>query len=322
MADTTVGFDKPATFPDFTACDATTRELDLDWESIVYDGGRARGFSRIMPAFGDLLTPQQITAVVDYMRGFCRDAAWPRGELNLPRALATEKAFPEDEAVITVAVSHQRPTDVSNVVTYERRVGPRSQIEISVPLDFVHGDAGTLAGGVGDIVLGFKRTLYASLRTGSIFSVQGEVVTPTGSTERGLGSGTTIFEGFAAYAKLLPSTTFVQVQAGTEQPADTEAAPRAVFGRIAFGKSFRQEQGRGRAWSPMLELLSDREFDDGARTAVDVLPQLQITLSRRQHVRANFGVQVPIANTSGRHAQFVFYLLWDWFDGGLLQGWK
>ena len=41
-----------------------------------------------------------------------------------------------------------------------------------------------------------------------------------------------------------------------------------------------------------------------------------------QHVRANIGVRVPVTNTVDRPVQVVFYLLWDWFDGGLLEGWK
>jgi hypothetical protein len=322
MPATTVGFDKPDSFPDFSACDQTTRELDIDWMSVVYDGGPARGFSPIMPAFGDLLTSEQIAAVVSYMRGFCRNEAWPRGELNLPRPLVTEKAFPEDEAVVTVAASHRRPTDVSSSITYERRFGARSQIEVSVPLEFVHGSAGDLSGGVGDIGFGFKRTLYSSLGTGSILSVQGEIVAPTGNADKGLGTRVTVFEAFAAFAKLLPANGFVQAQGGTEQPTDVETAPRAVFGRIAIGKSFREDRGRGRMWSPMVELLADREFETGAKASVDLLPQAQVTLSRRQHVRANFGVRMPVANTSDRSAQFVFYVLWDWFDGGFLQGWR
>jgi mono/diheme cytochrome c family protein len=321
MPDTTVGFDKPDTFPDFSACDQTTPELDADWKAVIHEGGRARGFSRIMPAFGELLTPIQIDAVVAYMRGFCRNAAWPRGELNLPRPLATEKAFPENEAVVTTAVGHN-PSDVSNEFVYEHRLGTRNQIEISVPLVFVHDEAGSRVGGIGDVGLGFKRALFASLQSGSIFSVQGEVVAPTGNADKGLGTGTTVFEAFGAFAQLLPSNAFVQLQAGTEQPADTDAAARAVFGRVAVGKSYRQEDGLGRLWSPMLELLADREFEAGAKTNFDILPQVQVTLSRRQHVRANVGVQVPVNDRSGRTTQLLFYVLWDWFDGGLLQGWK
>ncbi|MEO8078854.1 MAG: cytochrome c, partial [Acidobacteriota bacterium] len=63
MPDSTVGFEKPATFPDFSACDQTTPEVEADWWAVIHDGGGARGFSRIMPAFGVLLTAQQISAL-------------------------------------------------------------------------------------------------------------------------------------------------------------------------------------------------------------------------------------------------------------------
>jgi hypothetical protein len=36
---------------------------------------------------------------------------------------------------------------------------------------------------------------------------------------------------------------------------------------------------------------------------------------------ANLGVRLPVNNTSGRTTQVVFYLLWDWFDGTLFEGW-
>ena len=72
----------------------------------------------------------------------------------------------------------------------------------------------------------------------------------------------------------------------------------------------------------MLEMLTDRELKKGMSTHVDLVPQMQVTLSRRQHIRANVGVQVPVNNTAGRPVQVTFYLLWDWFDGRLVEGWK
>jgi hypothetical protein len=36
---------------------------------------------------------------------------------------------------------------------------------------------------------------------------------------------------------------------------------------------------------------------------------------------ANVGFKVPATNSSVRDTELVFYLLWDWFDGGLLEGW-
>jgi hypothetical protein len=48
---------------------------------------------------------------------------------------------------------------------------------------------------------------------------------------------------------------------------------------------------------------------------------MQVTLSKRQHVRANLGVRVPVSNTAGRPIQVMFYVLWDWQDGRLNKGW-
>ena len=72
----------------------------------------------------------------------------------------------------------------------------------------------------------------------------------------------------------------------------------------------------------MIEVISEREFLDGATADIDVVPQVQVTLNRRQHVRVNVGLQFPATNTAGRPKQLVFYVLWDWFDGGLLEGWR
>jgi hypothetical protein len=75
-------------------------------------------------------------------------------------------------------------------------------------------------------------------------------------------------------------------------------------------------------WTPMLEMIASRDFETGASTDIDVVPQIQVTVNRRQHVRAAVGVQVPITNRADRGTQIGFYVLWDWFDGGFLSGWK
>jgi hypothetical protein len=49
---------------------------------------------------------------------------------------------------------------------------------------------------------------------------------------------------------------------------------------------------------------------------------MQVSLSRRQHILLNVGAQLPITQRAGRARQIVAYVLWDWFDGGLLDGWK
>jgi len=62
-----------------------------------------------MPSFAEALTPEQIGMAVDYLRSFCTEKVWPRGELNLPRAMFTEKAFPEDETVLTTVINTRAP---------------------------------------------------------------------------------------------------------------------------------------------------------------------------------------------------------------------
>jgi hypothetical protein len=52
-----------------------------------------------------------------------------------------------------------------------------------------------------------------------------------------------------------------------------------------------------------------------------VVPQFQVTLSRRQHVRLSLGASIPATNRSGRSTQAMAYFLWDWFDGGLFEAW-
>ena len=44
-------FDVP--LPDFADCRFASREPDSDWLAVIHDGGPARGFDRMMPAFGD-----------------------------------------------------------------------------------------------------------------------------------------------------------------------------------------------------------------------------------------------------------------------------
>jgi len=312
-------FDRPSTFPDFSDCAGTTPELDVDWKATIAQGGHGRGFSRIMPSFAEELTADQIDAVVKHLRTLCREAGWPRGELNLPRPLRTEKAFPESETVFTAAFTH-RSVDVDSELAYEQRLTMRDQLEVAVPFGSVHDEAGVRVGGVGDVALGWKRVFF-STRT-SILSGQGEIVFPTGNTSKGLGSGVTTFGAFASYGQILPAASFVQFQLGTDQPSSTDEAPRTIFWRVAAGRSFRQEGGLGRLWSPMIEVVSDRDLVQGAAANVDVVPQFHVTLNRRQHVRVNVGLQIHATNIDGRPRQLVCYFLWDWFDGGLLDGWR
>ena len=80
---------------------------------MAHNGGPARGFSPLMAAWGGAFTEHELSLAVSHIRTLCTDQRWPRGELNLPRPLATAKAFPEDEAVVsTTAQSGSMVTKV------------------------------------------------------------------------------------------------------------------------------------------------------------------------------------------------------------------
>jgi len=196
-------FLRPDTFPDFMDCAGTTPEPDGNWKAAIVHGGPSRGLSQIMPAFGDLLTDDQINDVIAYMRGFCRNVHhYPLGELNLPRALVTEKAFPENEIVVSTAASASgAPAWTTDVIDERTIIDARTQLETDVPVTYADQNHNWTAG-FGDITLGVKRELFSSLRTGSILSVQGGILLPTGDSKRGFGAGTTQFEPFAAFDQL------------------------------------------------------------------------------------------------------------------------
>jgi mono/diheme cytochrome c family protein len=300
-----------------TDCRFTNREPDSDWVAVIREGGPARAFDPLMPAFGDALPRDEIDRVVAYARGFCKEVSWPRGDLNLPLPLVTEKAFPEDELVATSAVAVQGAGQVANKIIYEQRVGSSSQIELIVPFSSVKRTDGTWSTGIGDVAMGAKQVLFHSLRSGTIASIAGEVILPTGNSDKGLGMGTTVLEPFLAFGQILPANGFVHLQAGAGIP--TNGGPVEAFGRMATGMTF--DVGRyGRGLSPMVEAIVVRELEDGRPTNVDLVPGLQVTLSTRKHIRAAAGASIPLDDRS-RPIQVIAYLLWDWFDGGLLEAW-
>ena len=311
-----LAFETPV--PDFSDCEFASREPDPDWYAIIHEGGPARAFDRMMPAFGDVLTGEEIQRTLDHVRTFCDDGRWPRGEFNLPRPLFTEKAFPEDETVFTV--SHDEDGDATELeLLYEKRFGPVGMVEIAVPLATVDSPGGSESG-VGDIAVGYKHTVYSNLATGNIFSVGGEVILPTGDDDKGLGKGTTVLEPFLTYGRILPGAAFFQAHAFAEFPTE-DGFDDEVGLRLTLGRTWTSGGEFGRAWSPMLELLSIRDLVSGAKTKVDVVPQVQVALNTRQHILFNVGLKVPATETAGRSTQLVMYLLWDWFDGGFFDGW-
>ena len=313
--------------PDFTDCDFANREPDSDWVGITYEGGPSRGFSEFMPAFEGVLTVEQAQMAVDHIRTFCTNKKWPRGELNLPRPLVTNKAYPEDEAVMTTFIDAEGEGAVLTKLVWEQRFGPRSQWELVVPFgwletsDTIEDDGSNRwTSSVGDIAFAVKHAFYHNFEKGSIVSVAGEIIAPTGDDELGFGDGTTVFEPFLAWGQILPNDLFFQSQLGAVLPADTDHTENGAFLRCALGWTGTTGQF-GRAWSPMVELTAARDFASDAIVEYSVVPQMQVTLNKRQHIMFNVGVRAPLNERDSRTTQVMFYFLWDWFDGTLLEGW-
>jgi hypothetical protein len=62
-------------------------------------------------------------------------------------------------------------------------------------------------------------------------------------------------------------------------------------------------------------------LEGGASTEWDLVPQLHVPLNKRQHVLGAIGIRQPITDCGNRQTEIVFYPLWEWFDGGVLEGW-
>lgn len=313
-------FKRPNTFPDFTACGGTTPETDANWKAVIVHGGPGMGYSHIMPAFDKQLTTDQMDDLIAYMRTMCSNPHWPRGELNLPRALVTEKAFPEKEFVISTAANATGAPGWDTHFIHEQSFGTKGQLEIDLPWEYQDLDHRWYSH-TGDMTIGWKQVMFSNLRTGSILALQGGIIPPTGSTKLG-GNGTTVFEPFLAFDQLFPTNTWVQFQMGADLPRHPNITPQSLYFNTAIGQTWMQDRGLGRQWSPMVEFLATRDLEDGAKADWDVLPEMQVTISKRQHIRADVGVRTPFTNTAGRTPQVNFYILWDWQDGRFWQGWK
>jgi hypothetical protein len=70
----------------------------------------------------------------------------------------------------------------------------------------------------------------------------------------------------------------------------------------------------------MFEVATAGELGDLADWGWDCVPQLAVTISKRQHVRFNLGLRLPMTDIDARPTQLMAYLLWDWYDGGFFEG--
>lgn len=301
--------------PDFTDCGFNTREPNSDWAIVVAHGGPAMALSNQMPAFEGVLTAAETERVLDYVRSFCRDHRWPRGELNFRRPIFTTKAFPENEAVLTQRFTKGPGGDAhwQTQLIGETRVGPRGQIELTVPFEIDDPHGGPTEGGIGDLALSYQQVFFASLPHLSIAAASLELVLPSGDRNRGLGDGTVSFEPslLAGTAALHPLVLQGQLQGLA--PVDDDRADRGVRYRLALSVPLGPLR---RDWWPTLELEALQNVGAGTDSFF-LTPQVYKAIRKRGHVALALGVQVPVGGNEPFDYRIVGFLLWEFLDGGL-----
>lgn len=301
--------------PDFTDCLATTAEPAEHWETIVARGGPARGLSSAMPAFGEALDPQEIRDLVVYLRAFCAEAsAYPPGDLNFRRPIETGKAYPEQEVVLKPEYERLPGASGSGMeVSYENRLGPRFQYEITLPFIFDTVERPE-HGGIGDLEIEAKQVLHFDLGRTQILSAGLGLTLPTGSRELGLGQGATAFSPFFAYGKGW-GRTFLQARAGAALSTDAGRRPSELF----FQAALSQALGPPRvAWVPAVEVLATRNLHTQEDEWAALL-EMSKALTRLGHLVGSVGVRLPLKGSPERY-RVLAYLLWDFGDGPFWKG--
>jgi hypothetical protein len=306
------GLGVTAELPDFTWCAFNSEESDRDWALVVAEGGPAAGRSEQMPAFRDALTQQQIHRVIAYVRTFCTED-WPTGDLNFPRPLVTEKAYPENEVVLSWNFSRtpDKERDTQFIWGFEKRIGARGQIELNIPFNIRDPKNGATVGGVGDIEAAAKYVLYDN--PDSLFILSGglEVGIPTGSFRRELGEGTTTLSPFLASGKAWGD--FVsQGSLKFEYPFVTRRAPKGIFYNLALSYPI-FDLGRGTETQALLEFNGKSEWgnQDAKRFQFYLTPGLRKGLTLAGNWAIALGVQVPVTRQRETNYRVMGYLLYE-----------
>jgi hypothetical protein len=298
--------------PDFTDCAVVTGETTANWVGLVRFGGRFLGLSDQMPAFRDVLSDAEIRAVVDYLRTFCATPGYPLGDLNFPRPVFVEKAFPEDEAVGAATYASARHERVATWETaIEKRVGARGQVEVAVPGAVVDPDASRRLAGLGDVELSYKHALVAAPSWGTIVSARLALDVPTGNHRHGVGAGTPV-----VVPELLSGhgvgPFVLQTAIAAELPGDETRAER----QVVYAAAVQYRLGPYRKDVVVGAEVEQTQALDSAVDASTVLgPSLYLPLSRRGHVALGIAAQLPVAGTRPYDWLVGSFILWDYADG-------
>ena len=301
---------EPANFSDALF---NSREGATEWKLVVTHGGAALAFSDKMPAFGEVLTEEEIDAVLTYVKTLGGVHDYPDGGLNLFLPIRTKKAFPEDEWVWK-----QRYTDEDshntwkNTLEYEFRIGERWQGVLEITHETEGGD-----GEFGHFEPGFKYVLLHDAKAGQIFTLGANLGVPlNGGAEWEL-------LPYLAFGKILDKNWILQSSGRLKASLEDWDHSSLEFAAIAHWT----HTPWPRSFFPALELVAEVPFERGSgptrKSAIrwSILPQVRVGLSKRGHVAINAGVELPVNDTYRYDWRAYAYLIWDFADGGFFEGW-
>lgn len=304
----------PANFSDALF---NSREPGSDWKIVITHGGPALGFSELMPAFGESLSESDIDAALAYIKTLGQSAddglGYPDGELNLFLPIRTKKAFPEDEWVWKQRYTGQDGDNAwKNTLEYEFRVGQRGQGIMEVTHEVEGSDAE-----FGHFEPGFKYVLDHDLRAGYILTAAAQVGIP-------LNSGANWeFLPYLAFGKILSDAWTLQSSARLKLDLeDSDHSSAEIAGIVHWTHT---------PWPrnvfPAIEVVAEVPFERGSgpdrSDAVQwsILPQARIGLNKRGNIALNVGMEWPLNDTYRYDWRAYVYFIWDFADGGLLEGW-
>lgn len=295
---------------DFTDPLFNSREPVDDWVLVTRHGGAPIGLSGAMPAYGDAYSDEEIRNVVGYLKTLAGPHRYPPGDLNFLLAFRTKKAWIEDEVVYASHFTRRRDgVEVfANSLRIEKRFFARWQGELKVSHEFDDGRDHW-----DEVEVGVKYALYDSLRHMVLLSggMDTAISLRPGNSVEAI--------PFLALAKGLGDPFTLQTSLRSHLPVD-----RLDSGDVELAAAVHWiPTPWPRGVFPGLELTARVPFASDDRDAVrwTVLPQLNFGLSRRGHVRAAAGVELPL-NDRDYDYRMHFYVMWDFADGMFWEGWR
>jgi hypothetical protein len=272
---------------------------------VIEHGGHALGLAEQMPASGEVLSGDEITAVTNYLKSMVDTSAYPPGEMNLFLPTRTKKAFPEDEVVFKGRYTNQNgDNSYKNVLEFEKRIGKRGQ----AILELVHESEGNVSE-LAKAEIGYKQALSYSNR--HILSGAAVWVIPVeadgdGELQTYLAYGRVLSPGWIFQSSLRLKFPFEGFDDGAAELAGIVHYVHSPWPRRVF---------------PALELVAERPFrSENGDLEWTAMPQIRIGLTRGGHVALNLGVELPLSDQAWDERVYVT-LLWDFADGSFFQGW-